>query len=101
MLEFASASDDPVLVVAALQSIRGISGPPEFDGFLEMVQSTRDNRIRDAAEENLVDILRRASDHEALYQQLKSAHGSNVKPEIQQALRRLISFCEAVKSKGR
>lgn len=101
MLEFASASDDPVLVVAALQSIRGISGPPEFDGFLEMVQSTRDNRIRDAAEENLVDILRRASDPEALYQKLKSAHGSNVKPEIQQALRRLISFCEAVKSKGR
>lgn len=98
MLEMAVAAKDPALVVSALQAVRQMAGDGQFTTFLKLLESPNsNNRIRDAAELNLEGILRRSKNTAALAKQLASAKESTVKPEIQQALQRLLSVSASVK----
>ena len=101
MLEFAASSDEPELVVAALQSIREMAGDGQFDTYLKLIESTDNKLIRDAAEENMMEILKKTQNLEALTKQLKSAQESSVKPDIQRSLQRLLGFCDSIKPRGR
>lgn len=101
MLEYVASSDNPALVVAALQSIRLKTGDGQFETFLKLIETTNDDQIRDAAVLNIEEILRKSGNPAALAMQLKSAYESNVKPDIQRALKRLISFSDAVKPRSR
>jgi len=101
MLDFAASSDDPALVVAALQAVRQMAGDGQFDRFLKLLESTDNNLIRDATEENIVEILRKTGNLADLTKQLKDAHESNVKPDIQRALQRLLSLAESIKPRAR
>jgi len=98
MLEFAASSDDPKLVVAALQAVRQTAGDDQFDFFLKLIETTNNNRIRDAAEENIVEILRKTGNLADLAQKLKAAHMSNVKPDIQRTLQRLLELADSIKA---
>lgn len=101
MLDFAASSDDPALVVAALQSVRQMAGDGQFGRILNLIESTRHDQIREAAEENIVEILRRTTNPEPLAKQLKTAHESNIKPAIQRTLQRLLAFCDSIKVPSR
>lgn len=97
MLEFIASSDNPQLVVAALQSIRQTSGDSEFGTFLNIIKTTDNNLIREAAVINIEEILVKSSNIGDLAKQLESAHASNIKPDIQIALKQLIRFAGSVK----
>lgn len=101
MLEFAASSSETALVVAALQSIRQMCDESQFPTFLSLVEKTTDNRIRDAAEQNIIEILKKASNLDDLSKQLKLAQESSVKSEVQQSLNRLIGFSQSIKPAGR
>ncbi len=91
MLEFALSNDNPTLVVSALQSIRQMSKDDVFAKLLQLLSSTTNDQIRDAAEANISEILRKSPNVADLTQQLSSARESNFKPEVQRTLQRLIS----------
>jgi serine/threonine protein kinase len=97
MLEFAATSDAPDLVVAALQAIRQMTGDREFETFLKLIETTDNNLVREAAVINIEEILRKSDNVEDLAKQLKSAHASNIRPNIQIALKRLIDFSSSIK----
>jgi serine/threonine protein kinase len=97
MLEFIASSSNPKLVVAALQSIRQSSGDNEFETFLNIIKTTNDNLIREAAVINIEEILLRSSNVANLTKQLESASATTIKPDIQIALKQLIRFAGSVK----
>jgi len=101
MLEFAATSGDSNLVVAALQSIRQMCDESHFTTFLSLVEKTPDDRIRDAAEQNIIEILKKATNLDDISKQLKLAQESSVKSEVQQSLQRLIGFSNSIKPAGR
>lgn len=101
MLELVSSSSDPALVVAALQAIRQLAGDAQFETFLNLVNTTTNERIRDAATLNIEDILKRSANIGDLLKQLKSAQESSAKPDVQRALLRLISFGESVRPRDK
>jgi hypothetical protein len=97
MLEFIASSDSPELVVAALQAIRQMTGDNEFETFLKLIETTDNDLIREATVINIEEILMKSENIEDLAKQLKSAHASNIRPDIQIALKRLIEFSNSVK----
>jgi serine/threonine protein kinase len=97
MLEFASSTDDPALIVAALQAIRQTAGDAQLHSFLKIISSSPHERVRDAATLNIEDILKRTDNPAGLLKELKSTQESTFKPELQRALQRLISFGENVR----
>jgi hypothetical protein len=97
MLGFIASSSNPKLVVAALQSIRQTSGDNEFETFLNLIKTTNDNLIREAAVINIEEILLRSSNVANLTKQLESASATTIKPDIQIALKQLIRFAGSVK----
>ncbi len=101
MLDLAKSSDDPAVVLAALQSVREMAGDGQFEGFLNLIQSTDNNDIRDAAAVNIEVILRKSAGPILLAKQLKTAYQSNVKPDIQRTLRHLVEFSNSVAPRGK
>lgn len=92
MLDLAFSDSDTVLVVAALQSVRQMMGDDHFGKLLQLVSSTANNLIRDAAEANIADVLTRSQKRDDLVKQLTDAKDSNFKPDVQRVLTRLISL---------
>lgn len=97
MLDFATASKDPELVVSALQALRQMSGDALFEPFLKLLETTDNSKVRVAAELNIELILRKSRNGPALAQRLTTARESNIKPDIQKALQRLQRVSETVK----
>jgi serine/threonine protein kinase len=97
MLEFASSTDDPALIVAALQAIRQAAGDDQLNIFLKMISSSPHERVRETATLNIEEILKRSDNTAGLLRELKSTQEATAKPELQRALQRLISFGESVR----
>ena len=98
MMEFATNSKDPALVVSALQAVRTMAGEDQFTPFLKLIESTNSEVIRDAAELNIESILRKSKKIAELERQLESARDGTLKPEVQKTLRLLLSVCKSVKA---
>jgi DNA-binding NarL/FixJ family response regulator len=92
MMDMAFSNGDPVLVVAALQSIRQMMGDDHFGQLLQLVSSTTNNHIRDAAEANIAEILTKSRKRDDLVKRLTDAKDSSFKPDVQSVLKRLISL---------
>lgn len=101
MLAFIASSNDPALVVSALQAIRKMAGDAQFNMLLRLIETTDNSEIRLAAELNIEEILRKSANVAELGKQLKTAHESTVKPEIQKTLQRLVTRSESIKPKSR
>ncbi|MBC8128322.1 MAG: hypothetical protein H8M99_14370 [Gloeobacteraceae cyanobacterium ES-bin-144] len=97
MLEFSSSTEDPKLIAAALQSIRKISGDEQFGRFLKLLETSEDNQVRDAAEANMVEVIKKSKNIEALANMLKSSQESTSKGDVQKAIKRLLGFCNTIK----
>jgi hypothetical protein len=74
-----------------------MTGDREFETFLKLIETTDNNLVREAAVINIEEILRKSDNVEDLAKQLKSAHASNIRPNIQIALKRLIDFSSSIK----
>lgn len=92
MLEFAVTSKDPALVASALQAVRKMAGDEQFQTFLKLIESTDKSEIRDAAELNICEILKKSKNPKDLAKSLETAKQSTFKPEIKETLTRLLSF---------
>lgn len=92
MLDLAFSNGDLVLVVAALQSIRQMVNDDDFVRLLQLVSSTTNNFVRDAAEANMAEILTKTGKRNDLVKLLTDAKDSNFKPDVQRVLTRLISL---------
>jgi serine/threonine protein kinase len=101
MMDLLGSSDSSALKIAALQAIRQMADDRQFDTFLQIVERTTDNPVRLAAEQNIVEILRKSGDVEGLAKKLKLSQESSVKSEVQQSLQRLIGFSSSIKPAGR
>lgn len=99
MLEYATSSDNPQLTVAALQSIRQTSGDNELAPFLNLIKSTDNNLVREAAVINIEEILLKSSNVADLTKQLESARAINIKPDIQKALSQLVKMGKSLPQK--
>jgi hypothetical protein len=97
MLACATSAKEPELVVSSLQALRQMAGDGEFKAFLKLLETSDSNEIRVAAELNLEGILRKSKKPADLAQLLNTARESNLKPEVQKALRRLISVSNSLK----
>jgi serine/threonine-protein kinase len=100
MLETATLSKDPEVIISALQSIRPIMEDSHFDKMLRLLTESADDHVRDAAEANLFQLLKNSPDPAALVGGLTSARTRTYKPEILQALKRLISFGTSLSSRN-
>jgi serine/threonine protein kinase len=96
MLDLAFSNSDPAVVVAALQSVRQMMGDGHFGKLLQLVSSTNNNLVRDAAEANIAEILRKSQNPDDLTRQLTSAKESSFKPDVQRTLLRLISLARTL-----
>jgi hypothetical protein len=101
MMDLLGSSDSSALKIAALQAIRQMTDDRQFDTFLQIIERTTDNPVRLAAEQNIVEILRKSGDVEGLAKKLKLSQESSVKSEVQQSLQRLIGFSSSIKPAGR
>jgi hypothetical protein len=97
MLELASSSDQPTLVVCSLLAVRQSAGDESFSTFLNLVTSTRNNDIRTAAEINLEILLKKTRSIDPLKKQLETAKESNIKQDVQKTLKRLLDKCQSLK----
>jgi serine/threonine protein kinase len=96
MLEIATNFDEPTLAISALLAVRQLAGDDQFDTFLNILTSTSKSDIRSAAEINLEVILRKTRKLDTFSKQLQSAQESNIKPDIQKALKRLQGVCRSI-----
>ena len=98
MVELAATSKETEIITSALQAIRQMAGDDEFSPILKLLESNDINDVRVAAELNLEAIIRKSKKPADLAKKLTSARDSSVKPDVQKAIRRLITVSENIKS---
>ena len=101
MMEFAAATDKPTLVVSSLLAVRRMAGDAQFDTFLNFVTTTSNPDIRIAAEINIEEVLKKSRNLEGLTKKLTTAQESNIKPDVQKTLKRLINLSNSIKPQAR
>jgi len=101
MLSFIQSHDDPAQVVAALEAIRPMVGDDYFGKFLHLIMGTTNDQIRDAAEANTAEIMRKSTNLDAQIKELTTTYEGNFKAESQRALKRLLSLGEFLKAKNK
>jgi serine/threonine protein kinase len=102
MLTVATSSKDAQVAVSALQSIRPMIGDEHLDKMIRILTTGgSDAHVRDAAEANISEMLRRSPNPAQLVKALTDTRGTTYKPEILQALKRLTSFGEALPARNK
>lgn len=90
LLDFAKSTDEPKAAVAAIEASRFMASDVHFPAFLEVLQSTADDLIRKAAEENIATIIAKSSSKSILGQTLTSAYESATNDTVRHSILRLI-----------
>jgi len=90
LLDFAKSTDEPKAAVAAIEASRFMASDEHFPAFLEVIQTTDDDLIRKAAEENVATIIDKTSSKSILGQTLLSAYESASNDTIRHSILRLI-----------
>ena len=96
MMNVTANSKEPEVVTAALRAIRELAGDSEFPAFLKLLETNDDERVRDGAEANLETIIKKSKKSADLAKKLTNARDSNLKPKVQDSLRRLLGVCDTV-----
>jgi serine/threonine protein kinase len=87
------STDNPGAAVAALQAIRYMAGDEQFDAFLKVLESTGNVEIRKAAEDNLVQILKKSPNRATHANALADLYQNSVNDDIRHAALRLLGRC--------
>jgi len=96
MMKLAASSKEPEVASAALRAARDLAGDSEFPAFLKLLETNDDERVRDGAEANLETVIKKSKKAADLAKKITNSRESNVKPKVQDALRRLSGVCDAV-----
>jgi serine/threonine protein kinase/pyruvoyl-dependent arginine decarboxylase (PvlArgDC) len=94
----ARSTNDPRSAVAALQAVRYMAGDEQFGGFLEVIQTTKNDDVRKAAEETMVQILKKSSNKADFAEQLADAHEGAIDDSTRHSLLRLLGRCGGAKA---
>jgi hypothetical protein len=90
LMEFCRSTNDTNAAIAAIQACRFMASDAEFPKYLDIVGFNPNPNIRQAAEENVVEILRKSANHEALGSKVSSALAGATTDEAKYALTRLL-----------
>lgn len=99
LLAYASRSTgDPRSAVAALQAVRFMAGDEQFDNFLEVVETTKNDDVRKAAEETMAQIIKKTQNRADFASRLATAYEDSVEEGARHALLRLLGRCGGSKA---
>ncbi len=98
LMNYASSTGDTRTAVAALQAVRFMAGEDQFDGFINVIQTTSSVEIRKAAEETAAEIIRKSSSRAAFADKLATSHSTAVDENIRHSLLRLLGRCGGPKA---
>ena len=90
LLDYARSTKEKNAAVAAIEATRFMATDEHFPIFLEIIQTTQDDLIRKAAEENAAQIIKDSPNKNALGDQLASAHDSAFNDVIRHSTLRLL-----------
>lgn len=90
LMEFCRSTGDTRAAIAAIQSCRFMATDKEFPKYVEIVEFNTNSSIRQAAEENIGEILKKAPNREELGSKIVSAQAGAVNDEVKYALTRLL-----------
>ncbi|MGJ8644260.1 MAG: protein kinase domain-containing protein [Luteolibacter sp.] len=89
LLDFAKSTNEPESAVAAMEAVRPTAEDKHFAEILGFI-SSENNRMRTAAEENAVRIIKKSSSTGDLGSQLSTAYGSASDDIVRHAMLRLL-----------
>lgn len=99
LLAYASRSTgDPDAAVAALQAVRFMAGDEQFGHFLEVIQTTKNDDVRKAAEETMVQIIKKSANRSEFAERIASAHEIAIDDNTRHSLLRLLGRCGGPKA---
>jgi hypothetical protein len=99
LIAYASRStEDPRSAVAALQAVRFMAGDEQFDKFLEVIEATKNDEVRKAAEETLAQIIKKAPGRANFANRLATAYEGSVDEAVRHSLLRLLGRCGGTKA---
>ena len=90
LMDFCRSTDDTRAAIAAIQACRFMATDKEFPKYVEIVEFNSNASIRQAAEENIGEILKKAPNREELGTKIISAQAGAVNDEVKYALTRLL-----------
>ncbi|RPJ33697.1 MAG: hypothetical protein EHM17_09360 [Verrucomicrobiaceae bacterium] len=99
LIAYASRStEDPRSAVAALQAVRFMAGDEQFDKFLEVIEATKNDEVRKAAEETLAQIIKKSPGRANFANRLATAYEGSVDEAVRHSLLRLLGRCGGTKA---
>ena len=92
LMDFCRSTSDTRAAIAAIQACRFMSTDKEFPKYVEIVEFNNNSSIRQAAEENIGEILRKSAARETIGQRIVSAQAGAVNDEVKYSLTRLLGY---------
>jgi serine/threonine protein kinase len=90
LLEFCRSTGDTRAAIAAIEACRFMATDKEFSKYVEIVEYSTNSAIRQAAEANIGEILKKSPNRETLGQKIISAQATAVNDEVKYSLTRLL-----------
>jgi serine/threonine protein kinase len=91
LLDYARSTKDPKAAVASLEAVRFMVTDEHLQTFVEIIQNTKDDNIRKAAEGNAAKILEKSTSTAALGNIIAAAHDSAPNDVIRHSMLRLLA----------
>ena len=98
LMDFCRATSDVRAAIAAIQACRFMSTDNEFPKYVEIIEYNSNPSIRQAAEENIGEILKKSPNRETLGQKIITAQANAVNDEVKYALTRLLGYVGGTKA---
>lgn len=93
LMEFSRSTSDSRAAVAALQAVRFMAGDEQFPQFLDVIQFSTQPDVRKAAEDTVMEIIKKSDKRAALASRVVTAYEGSAEPEGRRALLRLLGRC--------
>jgi serine/threonine protein kinase len=98
LMAYARSTTDVKSAVAALEAVRFMAGDEQFENFLDVIQSTKQEEIRKAASDTLAEIIRKSPNRAAIAEKLASAYETAVEDTVRYSLLHLLGRCSGPKA---
>ena len=90
LLNYARSTDDPKAAIASIEAVRFMATDEHFPAFIEIIQSTQNEAVRKAAEENATRIIGESSSKESLGNILTNSYENAFNDAVRHSILRLI-----------
>jgi len=90
LLNYARSTDDPKAAVASIEAVRFMATDEHFPAFIEIIQSTQNEAVRKAAEENATRVIGESSSKESFANILTTSYENAFNDAVRHSILRLI-----------